>query len=273
MLVTPQPDFLRLEPGENVDLAAIDTRDKLGFEKKKHGKKALKKEVGRLHDLQRVLWAEGSRALLVVLQGMDTSGKDGTVRHVFSAVNPQGVRVWPFSAPTALERQRDYLWRIHRRVPPRGAIGVFNRSHYEDVLVPVVEGEIGGDEHRRRLRQIRDFERYLAENHVVILKIFLHISRQEQKERLEKRLEKPHKNWKFSRQDLETRQKWDAYWTAYRTLLAETSRPEAPWYLIPADRKWVRNAVIARLVRETLENMDLSYPKPLENPEDIVIPD
>ncbi|MFO7655200.1 MAG: polyphosphate kinase 2 family protein [Candidatus Krumholzibacteriia bacterium] len=267
------PTFLRIDPDAPLDLAAVDTRDMLGFADKQEGKDALAADVARLRDLQRILWAESGRAVLVVLQGMDTSGKDGTVRHVFGPMNPQGVRVWPFVAPTALERKHDYLWRVHRQVPPRGILGVFNRSHYEDVLVPVVEGPLTARDQELRLRQIRDFEQYLAENDVVILKFFLHISRAEQKERLEKRLSRAHKNWKFSRGDLETRSKWDAYWSAYTRLLVDTSRPWAPWYLIPADRKWLRNALVARIVREALEGMELRYPEPSEKLDDVVIPD
>lgn len=266
---------LRVAPGKKLDLAAIETRDTLGFGKdgKERGKAALADETARLQDLQRVLWGEHERAVLVVLQGLDTSGKDGTIRHVFGPLNPQGVRVWGFVKPTPLERDYDYLWRVHARVPPKGFIGVFNRSHYEDVLVPRVQDLLPAAAIERRVQQLVAFERYLTENDVVIVKFFLHISRAEQKERLQARLNDPHKNWKFNPADLDARAMWDVYRQAYESLLPATSRKHAPWYVIPADRKWVRSAVIARIMRILLEKMDPQYPEPLAELDGIEIPD
>jgi PPK2 family polyphosphate:nucleotide phosphotransferase len=218
------------------------------------------KESARIGDLQRVLWADGSRAVLIVLQGRDASGKDGTIRKVFSSVNPQGCTVASFKQPTELESLHDFLWRIHRQIPPKGMIGIFNRSHYEDILVPRVHGILPKKVWSARYDQINDFERMLARNGVVQLKFMLHISRDEQKSRFQERITDETKNWKFRVGDLEDRKRWDDYTKAYRSILEKTSTDWAPWYLVPADDKDVRNYLIARCIADTLEALDLEYP-------------
>jgi PPK2 family polyphosphate:nucleotide phosphotransferase len=224
-------------------------------------------EIDRLQDL---LYANAGqpagRKLLVVLQGMDTSGKDGTARSVFLRCSPLGVRVAAFKAPTESERARDFLWRVHEVVPRAGEIVLFNRSHYEDVLVPYVEGWIDAAERERRLAHIADFERLLADTGTAVLKCFLHISKAEQKQRLQDRLDDPAKRWKFNPGDLETRAKWKAYAAAYGTAIAATSTPGAPWYVVPADSKTHRNLMVATLVRDALEAMKLKSPKPDYDP-------
>jgi PPK2 family polyphosphate:nucleotide phosphotransferase len=213
-----------------------------------------------LDHLQNLLHAEGRRKLLLVLQGMDTSGKDGTIRWVFSRTSPLGVRVTAFKAPNDQERAHDFLWRCHNVVPASGQIMVWNRSHYEDVLVPVVEGWIDKSETRRRFAQINDFERLLAETGTVVIKCMLHISKNEQRARLQERVDTPSKQWKFSRDDLAARKKWGIYQRAYEKALAATSTDIAPWHVIPADSKTHRNLMIANLLIETLKGMKLRYP-------------
>ena len=224
---------------------------------------ALAIEIDRLQDL---LYANGSAGappkLLLVLQGMDTSGKDGTARSVFARCSPLGVRVAAFKAPTELERAHDFLWRVHAVVPRAGEIVVFNRSHYEDVLVPFVEGWIDAKERDRRLAHINAFERLLADSGTAVLKCFLHISKDEQKQRLQARIDDPAKRWKFQLGDLETRKKWKRYLAAYEAALTATSTAQAPWYVIPADSKTNRNLMIATLVARTLKAMKLKPPKP-----------
>lgn len=214
----------------------------------------------QLDRLQNLFYADGRHKLLVVLQGTDTSGKDGTVRGVFARTSPLGVHTVGWKAPTETERAHDYLWRIHQKVPGSGEIMVFNRSHYEDVLVPVVQGWITPEQTRQRLAHINDFERMLAETGTVILKCMLHISKDEQRQRLQDRIDDPDKHWKFSRGDLEDRLKWDDYQRAYEVLLNETSTPWAPWTVVPADSKTHRNLMIATLVRDTLKALNLRYP-------------
>ncbi|SFN14491.1 PPK2 family polyphosphate kinase [Variovorax sp. OV329] len=213
-----------------------------------------------LDKLQNLLHAEGRRKLLLVLQGMDTSGKDGTIRWVFSRTSPLGVRVVPFKAPSELERSYDYLWRCHAVVPATGQLMVWNRSHYEDVLVPVVEEYIDKAEVQRRYRQIKDFERMLTETGTTVIKCMLHISKDEQRERLQERIDTPGKQWKFSRADLEVRKKWSAYQRAYEKALAATSTEYAPWHVVPADSKAHRNLMIAKLLIKTLKDMKLKLP-------------
>ncbi|KQU83648.1 polyphosphate kinase [Variovorax sp. Root318D1] len=213
-----------------------------------------------LDEMQDLLHAEGRRKVLLVLQGMDTSGKDGTVRWVFSRTSPLGVRVTAFKVPNDDERAHDYLWRCHAVVPRAGEIAVWNRSHYEDVLVPVVEGWIDKAEARRRYAQINDFERLLVETGTVIVKCMLHIDKDEQRERLQARIDTPGKQWKFSLGDLEVRAKWNAYQEAYDKALRATSTEHAPWYVIPANHKRHRNLMIARLLMKTLREMKLKVP-------------
>jgi PPK2 family polyphosphate:nucleotide phosphotransferase len=218
--------------------------------------------TARLDALQRALHAEGSRALLVVLQGRDASGKDGTMRKVFAPLNPFGVTATSFKAPTDLELRHDFLWRIHAAAPARGSIGIFNRSHYEDVLVVRVRSLMPESVWRPRYEQINLFGRILAENGTVVLKFLLHISHQEQRERLLARLEDPEKYWKFNAGDLEERELWDEYTEAYVEMLQRTSTAVAPWYLVPADEKRVRDVLVARAVIDTLERMNPRYPGP-----------
>jgi PPK2 family polyphosphate:nucleotide phosphotransferase len=209
----------------------------------------------RLGAAQALLTAEGKRAVLVVLQGRDASGKDGVVRHVFSACNPLGLRVTAFAAPSAAERAHDYLWRVHAACPPRGAVGIFNRSHYEDVLAARVRGLAPEAVWSRRYRHIAEFERTLVDEGTTVLKFFLHVSRAEQAERLRARLDEPDKNWKFDAGDLEDRMRWGAYTAAYRDALARTSADHAPWYVVPADKKKVRNYLVAGVLVAALERM------------------
>ncbi len=222
--------------------------------------RATEKQVKRISDRQRVFYADGRYALLIVLQGRDAAGKDGTIRKVFTAVNPQGCSVASFKAPTELERRHDFLWRVHAQVPARGMIGIFNRSHYEDVIVPRVRGAITKKEWLARYDQINDFEEMLKENGTVILKFMLHISRDEQKRRLLERLTDETKNWKFGVGDLEDRAKWDDFTKAYEAALRHTSTRWAPWYIVPADEKDVRDWLVARTIGDALEKLDLRYP-------------
>jgi PPK2 family polyphosphate:nucleotide phosphotransferase len=222
--------------------------------------KASQKEADRISELQRVFYADARHALLIVLQGRDASGKDGTIRKVFSAVNPQGCTVSSFKAPTELELRHDYLWRVHQQVPPRGMIGIFNRSHYEDVLVPRVHGAIAKKTWFERYDEINDFERMLASNGVVILKFMLHISRDEQKRRLEDRLTDRSKNWKFRAGDLDDRRQWDDFTRAYRGILAHTSTAWARWFVVPADDKQVRDWLVARTIADAMKKLKPRYP-------------
>ena len=209
----------------------------------------------RLGELQTRLTAEGTRAVLVVLQGRDASGKDGTVRSVFDACNPMGLRVTSFGAPSAEQLAHDYLWRVHVAMPPRGTIGIFNRSHYEDVLAVRVRGLAPEPVWRRRYRHLVEFERMLADEGTTVLKFFLHVSRAEQAERLRARLDEPDKRWKYNAGDVEDRARWDAYTAAYRDVLRETSAAHAPWYVVPADKKKVRNFLVAGVLVRALEAM------------------
>ena len=224
-------------------------------------KSALAAELEKLTELQARLYADGRRALLVVLQGRDASGKDGTIRTVFGACNPQGVVVTSFKSPTALELSHDFLWRVHQAVPPKGMIGVFNRSHYEDVLVVRVRDLVSRAVWSARFSQINEFERTLANNGVVILKFCLHISKEEQREQFLERLTDPTKNWKFRAADLDDRARWSAFTVAYRDALTRCSTPWAPWYVVPSDSKTARNYIVARTVNEALERLGLKYPK------------
>jgi PPK2 family polyphosphate:nucleotide phosphotransferase len=221
---------------------------------------ALKEETDRISDLQRVLYADARYAVLIVLQGRDASGKDGTIRKVFSAVNPQGCTVASFKEPTELEKKHDFLWRVHQQVPARGMIGIFNRSHYEDILVPRVHKLVEKKIWSERYDQINDFERMLSENDVVILKFLLHISRDEQKKRLEERLTDEKKNWKFREGDLDDRALWDEFTKAYHGVLTHTSTKWAPWYVVPADDKEVRDYLVARTIADRMDKLGLRYP-------------
>ena len=224
-------------------------------------KKAVKEQRKRIQKLQDVFYADARFALLVVLQGRDASGKDGTVKHVFRSVNPMGCEVTSFKAPTDIEKEHDFLWRIERRVPVKRMIGIFNRSHYEDVIVPRIHGELSEDQLRKRYDEINGFERTLTENAVVILKFFLHVSRDEQKKRMIERLENPKKNWKFREGDLDDRAKWDDYTSAFHDMIANCSSRWARWYIVPADDEDARNLLVARTIADTLDSLKLRYPK------------
>jgi PPK2 family polyphosphate:nucleotide phosphotransferase len=234
-----------------------------GLPKHKHLADAAEEQVDRIRKLQQKLYADARFALLVVLQGRDASGKDGTIRKVFGGVNPMGCEVTSFKVPTELEQEHDYLWRIHKRIPPRRMIGIFNRSHYEDVIVPRVHKSISRQALSDRFKQINDFERLLAENSVVILKFFLHVSRDEQKKRLKERLEDKKKNWKFRAGDLDDRALWDKYTKAYRDAIANCSTSWARWHIVPADDEAARDFLVASKIADTLDGLGLRYP-PLE---------
>jgi PPK2 family polyphosphate:nucleotide phosphotransferase len=256
---------MRLEPvapGITVRLTDEAAAPPQGAPSKEEALATVAKLTERMDELQEPLYAEGEHALLVVLQGRDTSGKDGTIRRVFGPLNPQGFTVATFKAPTPVELAHDYLWRVHWEVPPKGAIGVFNRSHYEDVLAVRVHRLVPESVWRPRYEQINQFERILSENGVTILKFFLHVSRGEQRRRLLARLEDPTKYWKFSPGDIRERELWDAYTEAYEEVLKKTSTPPAPWYVVPADKKWLRDLLVAQIVVETLERLDPKYPDP-----------
>ena len=262
-------DF-RVSPGQDVDLARWpnalwpdhdedvldEAHDELNDE---------------LEDLQELLYAEGKHKVLVVLQATDTGGKDGTIRHVFDKVNPQGVKVASFKKPTELELAHDYLWRVHARTPAAGEIVIFNRSHYEDVLVVRVHGLVPEDRWRKRYEHIRNFEQMLADEGTTIIKLFLHLSKDEQKRRLQSRLDEPHKRWKFAVGDLAERERWDQYQAAFTDMLAETSTADAPWYVIPADNKDARNVLVSKIVVEALRSLDMEWPEAEEGLDDITI--
>jgi PPK2 family polyphosphate:nucleotide phosphotransferase len=260
----PRLDRYRVKPGSKFRLADHDPADV--SERAKEGKAAdaerLAKLGAKMTELQDVLYAQAKHRILMVLQGMDTSGKDGTIRRAFDAFNPLGVRVASFKVPTAEELAHDYLWRVHRHVPGSGEIVVFNRSHYEDVLVVRVHGWITKDECELRYRHINEFERMLADTGTTLVKCFLHISKNEQKARLQDRLDDKNKNWKFNPGDLKERELWADYTDAYERALRATSTEHAPWYVIPANSKTNRNLVVSRLLVETLESLKLEHPKP-----------
>ena len=252
-----------VSPGTLVPLGDEDARMPDGeVPPKSELREELEKLTGRMDALQRALHAEGARALLVVLQGRDASGKDGTLRKVFGPLDPLGVTATSFKVPSELELRHDFLWRVHAAAPARGAIGIFNRSHYEDVLVVRVRRLAPESVWRPRYEQINLFERILVENGTVILKFMLHISHEEQRERLLARLDDPEKYWKFNAGDLKERELWEQYTEAYREMLERTSTAVAPWYVVPADEKRVRDVLVARTVTETLERMDPRYPGP-----------
>jgi PPK2 family polyphosphate:nucleotide phosphotransferase len=255
------PDDLVVKPGKEIRLAERDPASKLGFADKEAGKAALAADVAEIDRLQEILFAERKRALLVVLQGTDTSGKDGTIRDVFDSADPQGMRVTAFGRPSEEELAHDFLWRIHAACPRRGMIGVFNRSHYEDVLVVKVKKLAPENAVAARYEQINAFEKILTENGTTVVKFMLHISKDEQRERLQARLDEPDKRWKFNPADLDDRARWDDFQAAYETMLDRCSTPWAPWHVIPSDRKWVRSAAIAAIVRRTLADMNLRYPE------------
>ncbi len=262
----------RVKPGAKVDLADWDPEDKSEFDgSKEEGRAATAPLNAQLESLQELLYAEAKHKVLVVLQARDAGGKDGTIRHVFDGVNPQGVKVASFKQPSKEELGHDYLWRIHKHVPAKGEIAIFNRSHYEDVLVVRVHNFVPEDVWKRRYDHINNWEKMLADEGVTIVKFYLNISPDEQKERFQARLDEPEKRWKFSTGDLGERKLWDEYTAAFEDMLEKTSTDHAPWYIIPANRKWYRNYVISQILVDTLEGLDMRYPQPEEGLDDIVI--
>jgi PPK2 family polyphosphate:nucleotide phosphotransferase len=262
----------RVEPGEKVDLDKFDPDETSAFEGDKDARDERLEELNEeLEKLQEILFAEHKHKVLIVLQAMDTGGKDGTIRHVFEGVNPQGVRVASFKVPTPLELDHDYLWRIHPCAPGKGEMVIFNRSHYEDVLVVRVHQLVPEDAWKKRYSQINDFEHMLAEEGTTILKFYLHISLDEQKNRLQDRLGDPNKQWKFNVGDLKERKLWSEYMQAYEDVLGKTSTDWAPWYIVPANHKWYRNLVVGTVLVDALKKLDMKYPKPTEDLSNIVI--
>jgi PPK2 family polyphosphate:nucleotide phosphotransferase len=262
---------IQIPRGEKIRLKDFDP-DYTGQYKDKDGAKAqTEKNIARLAELQEVMYAEGRHALLIILQAMDAGGKDGTIKKVMSGVNPQGCRVTSFKVPTPEELSHDFLWRVHQHVPPRGYIGIFNRSHYEDVLIVRVHNLVPKVVWRERYEQINNFEKLLADNGVTILKFFLHISKDEQKQRLQERLDDKSKNWKFNPGDLKARALWDDYMAAYEDAINKCNTPWAPWHIVPANKKWYRNLAIAERLVEALESLDMKYPPAPEGIEKIVI--
>ena len=252
----------RVKPGSKFRLKDWLTDDTGGFYEEEEVANELEIHRAKLDTLQDVLSAEGQHALLIVLQAMDTGGKDGTIRHIFSGVNPQGVNVTAFKVPTPLEAGHDYLWRVHAAVPRLGTIQIFNRSHYEDVLITRVHKLITDKVAKRRFREINNFEEMLFHNNVTILKFFLHISHKEQTKRLKARCEEKDKHYKISETDFQERKHWDKYQQVYEDAIRATSQKHAPWFVIPSDHKWYRNLAISRIIVDALEEMDLKYPKP-----------
>lgn len=261
----------RITGGSRVSLKDYSTKAGQGFKKKETQEKLMPRNISEMADLQERLFAENRHSLLIVLQAMDAAGKDGVIKHVMTGLNPQGTQVVSFKVPTSEENDHDYLWRIHKAAPPRGEIGIFNRSHYEDVLVSKVHDYVrtsqmppelvGEDIWETRYRQIRDFERHLRENGTHVVKIFLHVSKEEQRERLLDRIAQPEKNWKFSAGDIQERQHWDKYMKAYEQMLSHTATKEAPWYVVPADNKWFARFLVSQIVLEALQEIDPRIPE------------
>jgi len=251
-----------VKPHTKVRLSKISSSDTGDYRSEESAKAVLLKHRAQLADLQDVFYATQAKALLIVLQGMDSAGKDGTISHIFSGINPQGCDVAQFKVPTPLEARHDFLWRVHAKVPPRGMIEIFNRSHYEDVLSPRVHKLISGQVVKSRLDDINEFESMLADNDVLILKFYLHISRDEQTRRLQARIDDKKKNWKLSDADIKERKFWPDYIDAYNDILSTTSRKHAPWFVIPADNKWYRNIAISTIIFDLMQSLKLKYPKP-----------
>jgi PPK2 family polyphosphate:nucleotide phosphotransferase len=252
---------LRVQPGKPARIRERDPDDTLGLVKA-DGKKLLEEVLERLDVLQRRLYAEANRSLLLVLQGLDASGKDGVIRSVFRGLNPQGCRVVSFKAPTATELAHDYLWRVHAVLPARGEVGVFNRSHYEEIVTVRVRRLVPEEVWRRRPHHAREWERMLTDEGTTLVKVFLNVSSEEQRERLQERIDNPEKRWKFRVEDLEARKQFDDYLAAYEEALTETSTEWAPWHVVPADRNWVKALAVARLLVAALERMDPQLPPP-----------
>ncbi len=265
------PMLHQIVPGETVDLSQITTQGKELHNSRREAEEDLKKYRKRMMQLQPKLYSENRQKLLIVFQALDAGGKDGTTRKVFQGVNPQGVHVISFKAPSKRELAHDFLWRVHHAVPPKGMIHVFNRSHYEDVLVVRVDKLAPKVVWEQRYEQINQFEEYLTETGTRILKFYLHISKEEQKERFQSRLDEPEKHWKFSLADLEKRKQWDEYRSAFNDVLTRCSTEHAPWHVIPADQKWYRNWAVSQIICNTLEAMNPQYPPAEEGLEAVVV--
>jgi PPK2 family polyphosphate:nucleotide phosphotransferase len=262
----------RVTEGATFRLKDYDPADTLGLKSKEHAHEALERGIARLSELQEMLYAQDRWAILLILQAMDAAGKDSTVKHVMSGVNPQGCRVTSFKAPSSEDLEHDFLWRAARSLPERGTIGIFNRSYYEEVLVVRVHPEILAREKlpaplftdniwQERFKDINGYERYLSRNGIVVLKVFLHISKKEQEKRFLERLDEPEKNWKFSTTDVLERQHWNEYMRAYEEMIRNTSTESAPWYVVPADHKWFTHVVVAEAIVHALDKLNLSFPK------------
>ncbi len=260
-----------VRPGRKFSLKDVPTNDKGEFDDKHGARKPTHARLKELDQFQEILYAQAKHALLIVFQAMDAGGKDGAIEFIFSGVNPQGCRVTSFKKPTDLELSHDFLWRIHDAAPPKGMIGIFNRSHYESVLVERVHDLVAQAVWRGRYKHINDFEKMLSDEGTTILKFFLHISKDEQRERLQARINDPKKNWKFNPADLDERKVWDEYQKAYEDAMEKCSTEHAPWYVVPADRKWYRNWVISDVIVRTIEKLDLKLPPPKEGIEGYVV--
>ncbi len=262
-------DYL-IKPGSKVLLSQTSASDTGSFKSKEDAKEILIKNIKKMSDLQNMLYAYDKYSLLIIFQAMDAAGKDGTIKHVMSGLNPQGTQVFSFKQPSTAELDHDYLWRIHKNVPERGRIGIFNRSHYEEVLVvrvhDLIQSQnippelINKEVWNNRYREINDFEKYLYENGTITIKFFLHISKEEQKKRFLERIDTPEKNWKFSASDIKERNFWDKYQAAYEETISATSKKHAPWFIIPADHKWYMRYAVSEVIVETLEELKMSYP-------------
>ncbi len=262
----------RIEDGSQFRMKDFDPAETLGLKSKEHAKETLERGIARLAELQEMLYAQDQWGILVILQAMDAAGKDSTIKHVMSGINPQGCQVHSFKSPSAEELEHDFLWRTSRLLPERGKIGIFNRSYYEEVLVVRVHPEMFAGEKiparlvsdkiwKERFESINAFEQYLAENGFVVLKFYLHLSKKEQKRRFLERLDEPAKNWKFSMNDVLERQHWEKYMQAYEDVIRNTSTKHAPWYVVPADHKWFSRLVVAEALIDAMENLNLSFPK------------
>jgi PPK2 family polyphosphate:nucleotide phosphotransferase len=271
----PQPDYprYRVEPGDPVRLAEVDPDESEHYRRKKDVADELKQQRDRISDLQARLYGEQKRSLLIVLQAMDTGGKDGAIKGVFQGVNPQGCQVWSFKAPSNEEAAHDFLWRYHQKTPPRGMIHIFNRSHYEDVLIVRVKDLVPESVWKPRYEAINQFEHALTLAGVTVLKFYLHISKDEQKRRLESRLADPDKRWKFSTNDIKERAYWDEYMAAFEDAINQCTTAHCPWYVIPANKKWYRNLVLARTIADTLEAMNPKFPPAEKGLENVSVPD
>jgi PPK2 family polyphosphate:nucleotide phosphotransferase len=264
-------DKFIVPPGRKLDLTKVSTSNTLNFKSKAETKDLLNKNIKKMSDLQNKLYAQDVYSILIIFQAMDAAGKDSTIKHVMSGLNPQGTQVYSFKQPSSEELDHDYLWRIHKALPERGRIGIFNRSHYEEVLVvrvhDLVEKQhlpketITKDIWEKRFRQIRDFEKHIYENGTLVLKFFLHVSKEEQKKRFLKRINDKTKNWKFSADDIEERKYWNEYQKCYQEAIAATSKKHAPWFVIPADHKWFMRFAVSQIIIEQFEKLHIDYPK------------